>query len=253
MADQAGTQRPGASARDRDAAADGRDVDSDAHDRLSEARDEQSDQRDRRADERERQRTTTDQDASIDREAARRDRQSSAGDRKRAGGDRDASLDDRDFSAHERLVLVLDGLTGALRRDAGLVELAREVVRAHRTGRPFVLAFVDVDGLKERNDTRGHAAGDDLLKRVTDTIRGHVRAYDLIVRHGGDEFLCGISDLPLSEATRRFEVARSELAGTDDGSMSVGLAELGPTEALHDLIGRADAAMYAERRRHRAG
>lgn len=251
--DTSGAELHGATARDRDAAADDRDLDSDAHDRLSEARDEQSEARDRRADERESRQTGTDAGASTDRQAARRDRQSSAGDRQRSVVDRGASLDDRDFSAHERLVLVVDGLTGALRRDAGLTELSREVVRAHRTGRPFVLAFVDVDGLKARNDTAGHAAGDALLRRVTDTIRSHVRAYDLIVRHGGDEFLCGISDLPLGEATRRFAVARSELAGTHGDSMSVGLAELRPTETLHDLIGRADAAMYADRGRHRDG
>ena len=240
----------GAFARERDVAADARDSDSEAQDRLSEARDRQSEERDRRADERERHRPGDDAGASIDRQAARLDRQSSAGDRERSVLDRGAALDDRDFAAHQRLLFVVDGLTGALRRDAGLAELAREVVRAHRTGRSFVLAFVDVDRLKERNDTEGHAAGDALLRSVADAIRGQVREYDLIVRYGGDEFLCGFSDLTLQQAARRFDLARSTLTATGD-RISVGLAELAPTETLHDLAARADAAMYADRRTHR--
>ena len=64
------------------------------------------------------------------------------------------------------------------------------MARAKRTQRSFVLAFIDVDGLKTTNDSLGHAAGDELLRRVVDTVRDHLRSYDLIVRFGGDEFLC---------------------------------------------------------------
>jgi diguanylate cyclase (GGDEF)-like protein len=127
------------------------------------------------------------------------------------------------------------------------LELEREVMRAHRTGKSFVLAFVDVDGLKSVNDSEGHAGGDELLRQVVDTIRGVVRDYDLIVRYGGDEFLCGLADIGLSEADRRFETANAGLAVTRDASVTVGLAEVVPEESLDDLIARADAAMYAQR------
>jgi len=162
-------------------------------------------------------------------------------------GDRDRTAEGRSDAAHEREELLLDGLAHAHRRESGLLELEREITKAHRTGKPFVLAFIAVDGLKTVNDSRGHTAGDELLRQVVDTIRGVVREYDLIVRYGGDEFLCGLGGLHLPEAGRRFEAANASLAVTDQASISVGLAELEPDESLHDLIARADRVMYDER------
>jgi diguanylate cyclase (GGDEF)-like protein len=69
----------------------------------------------------------------------------------------------------------------------------------------LTLAFVDVDGLKLVNDSRGHLAGDAPLKLVGGTIRAHVRPYDVIVRYGGDEFVCAMSDLGAVEARERFD------------------------------------------------
>lgn len=132
-----------------------------------------------------------------------------------------------------------------------MLELEREVNKAHRTGTPFVLAFIDVDGLKGLNDTLGHAAGDELLSQVVETVRGVIREYDLIVRYGGDEFLCGLADLDLAEAGRRFQVANASLAVTREAQVSVGLAQLAASESLNDLIARADAVMYAGRERRR--
>jgi len=85
------------------------------------------------------------------------------------------------MSARERAAYCIDELTGAHRRDAGLVELEREMARAKRTKQPFTLAFGDVDDLKHTNDPHGHAAGDQRLRRVADTIRSHLRSYDLII------------------------------------------------------------------------
>ena len=147
----------------------------------------------------------------------------------------------------ERAALVLDGLTGAHQRAHGLAELEREVVQAKRTGQPFVLAFIDVDGLKAINDTRGHTAGDDVLRQVVAMIKKVVRDYDLITRYGGDEFVCGLLDLHLDEATDRFANMRKDLA--DDGpAFSVGLAALEGNNTLQELIDRADRAMYEQRR-----
>jgi diguanylate cyclase (GGDEF)-like protein len=80
---------------------------------------------------------------------------------------------------------------------------------------------------------------------VVTAIRTKVRSYDPIVRFGGDEFVCGLSDTDLDEASRRFEEIREALRDADAGaSVSVGLAALRPTDSLRDLTARGDAALY---------
>lgn len=111
-----------------------------------------------------------------------------------------------------------------------------------------MLVFIDVDGLKTTNDSHGHAAGDELLRHVTDTIRAHVRPYDLIVRYGGDEFLCGLPDVTLAEAAERFRLVNVDLASSRQASVTAGMAELRADDRLEDLIQRADEALYRERR-----
>jgi diguanylate cyclase (GGDEF)-like protein len=147
----------------------------------------------------------------------------------------------------ERAVSSLDRLTGAYRRDAGTLELERETGRAKRTKQTLIMAFVDVDGLKKVNDLLGHAAGDRLLRVTVDSIRRHLRSYDPIVRFGGDEFVCALLDLSMSEAEKRFAAINADLTGSQQGSITVGLAELRADDSLQDLIARADEALYTER------
>lgn len=130
--------------------------------------------------------------------------------------------------------------------------LERELLRAKRTQQPFALAFVDIDGLKGINDSRGHAAGDKLLCDTASAIRDHLRSYDLIVRFGGDEFLCALLDVTMAEAAKRFSLVNADLEAEHQASVTVGLAELEADDALADLIARADEAMYGERQRLRA-
>ncbi|MCW2831912.1 MAG: hypothetical protein JWP31_2604 [Aeromicrobium sp.] len=189
---------------------------------------------------------TSDPYAVADREGAKRDRTVSADDRRHSGEDRHASSDDRIRAAVEIANLVADGLTGAHQRAPGLAELRREVARARQTGQSFVLAFLDVDGLKDINDTRGHAAGDDVLKEVVATVKETVREYDLVIRYGGDEFICGLLDVGLDEAANRFANTSKSLAGRAV-AFSVGLAVLEDDDTLEDLIDRADRAMYEQR------
>jgi len=108
-----------------------------------------------------------------------------------------------------------------------------------------VLAFIDVDGLKRVNDEQGHAAGDALLQDVVGAIRSRLRSYDPVVRFGGDEFVCALSDTGMDQARRRFDEIGEALARSEGGSsISVGLAELRPGDSLNELMARGDHARY---------
>lgn len=139
-------------------------------------------------------------------------------------------------------------LTGALSRSVGEQHLRHEVERAQRESEPLAVAFVDVDGLKQVNDQDGHLAGDAVLRAVGQSLREGLRSYDVIVRFGGDEFVCALPGATLSEARRRIEQVRHHLGElSSDVSISVGLAELADTDALSDVLWRADAHLYSAR------
>jgi len=238
--------------KERDRKAEDRDQRAEADDRASEARDQRACARDERAEAREQTAGAVDTSAAADRTGAWRDRRGGARDRTRAAGDRQAASVDRAISADDRLAASIDKLTLAHRRDAGIVELRREIARAKRTNRPLTLAFLDIDDLKVTNDSLGHAAGDQVLRKTTDTIRAHLRSYDLIIRFGGDEFLCALLDVTRGQAAERFSVLNADLAATRQASVTVGLAELEADDEIDDLIARADEAMYRERERPRS-
>jgi diguanylate cyclase (GGDEF)-like protein len=229
-----------------DRAADQRDRAADQRDRAADQRDRAADERDDRAEAREQAVGRFDADAASDRAAASRDRSAAVWLRGDAAEDRRAAAADRAISARARAASSIDELTGAHGRDAGVVELERETAMASRMKQPLVLAFIDVDGLKRTNDSLGHAAGDRLLRRVVDTLRAHLRSYDLIVRFGGDEFLCALVGIGTAAAAERFSVVDGELAA-HEASVTVGLAELRVDESLEDLIARADAELLRKR------
>ncbi len=236
---------------ERDRAAWERDRASTAHDALADERDLCAGRRDDRAERREEFVKDVDPQNAFDRSEAKRDRKQSAADRLNSRDDRVASDVDRILSARERSEYLVDELTGAQRRAVGLFELEREVVRAKRTGQPFTLAFVEIDGLKAVNDSQGHDGGDQLLVLVADTIRAHVRPYDLIVRYGGDEFLCGLLGLSIVGATKRFDLVNVKLPAIRQSSVTVGLAQMAELESLSALIRRADEDLYDRRKQSR--
>jgi diguanylate cyclase (GGDEF)-like protein len=249
------TSRPGgdgdrSTSTEHEAPIDARDTRALARDERAAQRDARANARDARAavrDEAARARETADPEMAAMQVEARRDRFAAARDRFAAKSDRAAARLDRVVSAIERVESSIDGLTGAYRRDAGMRELEHEVARARRTGDTFVLAFVDVNNLKARNDTLGHLAGDQLLRKIADTLRANVRSYDLVVRYGGDEFVCGFPALDVNDAAERFARINGDLAATAEASVAFGLAELEMDDSLADLITRADTVMYANR------
>lgn len=234
---------------ERDRYAENREHSAEERDKASELRDEQADARDLYAEARDLFDAKLNAGAASDRMGARRDRQGSATDRGHAADDRHASSTDRIASADDRVASFIDQLTGAYQRDAGMIELERETARANRTGQTFVLAFVDVDGLKATNDTLGHTAGDQLLRRIVETMRKNLRSYDLIVRFGGDEFVCALLALDIEKATERFAVIKAALAAHVHASISVGLAEYEIHDTLDGLLARADQSLLTERRK----
>jgi diguanylate cyclase (GGDEF)-like protein len=153
-----------------------------------------------------------------------------------------------------------DSLTTLFSRDYFVAELEQEILRATRTGRPFALAMIDLDGLKSANDRFGHEWGDNLLRAVAEVLRGAIRATDAAARYGGDEFVLLLPETDLAGAVRVAEKVRvdvSRVALPHDGavvrtSASIGIVAFpddGRTSA--ELMRRADLAMYEAKRRGR--
>ncbi len=172
------------------------------------------------------------------------DRHAAAEDREQAARERLHALVDREILAGEIAVTANDPLTGARARAAGLADLDRELDRCRRNGDPLIAVYVDVVGLKAINDSKGHDAGDDLLKRAVRAIQEHLRPYDLVVRLGGDEFLCAMSSMSLPDARERFAIIAASLAaGPAAATIRVGFAEVTPGESAAQLISRADGEL----------
>jgi diguanylate cyclase (GGDEF)-like protein len=201
-----------------------------------------------------RDRAATDRDAIAnrrDRIAARRDRQ--AGRRPAVGvmslpdDDNDAELERARLEA-ELQRAHLDALTGAFRREVGRLALRNEIERARRADGKFVIAFIDVDGLKGVNDRDGHAAGDRVLRMLGATIRANLRSYDPVVRYGGDEFVCGIASIDAGEVQHRIAVIDQSLRHSTGVGITAGLATLTSNESLDELTAKADEALLEAKR-----
>lgn len=232
----------------RDETAWHRDVTAQARDSAADRRDRESAKLERKMGSRGTALRTALVHAAEVRAHAAKDRARAAEDRAQAAADRRRAADEREATLAELRRAHLDELTGAYRRGTGEEALQNEIDRARRRGDDLVLAFVDVDGLREINNREGHSAGDSLLRDVVATIRAKIRSYEPIVRYGGDEFVCAVGGLDLDQAKERFAAIHDELAERGDTGVSVGLAQMRVGDTLAELVERADAALLDVRR-----
>ena len=155
-----------------------------------------------------------------------------------------------------------DALTGLLNRRAAFEALERDLARVERDGSRLVALYVDLDGLKPLNDTYGHSAGDEAIRRTAAVLTEATRRGDVVARLGGDEFLVA-GPVPADAAgdevlrglaTRVHEAISAATVGIDGGPTvplraSVGVATTGPgVTTVEALVRAADAALYAAKR-----
>lgn len=160
--------------------------------------------------------------------------------------------------AHERLTVQsrVDELTGLLNRRAGLHALAELVGPGSRRPASVAVAMIDLDHFKAVNDAHGHLVGDRLLTHVAATCRRALRADDLLIRYGGEEFVAVLPDQDARAAGAAAERLRSTVSRTPlrlrDGTtvhvtVSVGVAvpaRGAVSDPVTGLLHEADAALY---------
>jgi diguanylate cyclase (GGDEF)-like protein len=153
--------------------------------------------------------------------------------------------------AHVRQLAISDPLTGLANYRRLVDALDAEIKRCSRSGRPFAVLLLDLDGLKKINDAHGHLTGSNALCRLANILRIHCREIDTAARYGGDEF---VLVLPETESEAAGHVARriSERLrndGEEPGiSVSTGTAMYPRDgETIEELLGAADRALYREK------
>ncbi|MBB6558846.1 diguanylate cyclase (GGDEF)-like protein [Acidovorax soli] len=143
-----------------------------------------------------------------------------------------------------------DALTGLLNRRGFTTQIEFAVALATRSGRPLSLVSVDVDYFKRVNDTFGHDAGDEVLRRLAQILEQRVRACDIIGRLGGEEFAVILPDTDCDGARTLAQaivdsVASQEMPLVGRITVSAGVASFrGKQETSRTLLCRSDAALY---------
>jgi diguanylate cyclase (GGDEF)-like protein len=147
---------------------------------------------------------------------------------------------------------LLDPLTGLFNRRYIEQRLEDEIKRSERHGRPLSVILFDLDEFKQVNDTYGHGAGDALLKAFAEKLSKATRGSDASARYGGDEFLVVLPECKpenVQHVLKRLEGIRVEVEGRSlPIALSAGWAELLSGESAKELLARADAALYANKR-----
>ncbi|MGZ8609817.1 MAG: GGDEF domain-containing protein [Actinomycetota bacterium] len=148
----------------------------------------------------------------------------------------------------ERELARTDALTGVANFRWFEEEAQRAMYSSRRYGGPLSLAYLDLDGFKDVNDSFGHAAGDEVLKTFAAMLRATLRPTDLVARLGGDEFVvlmphtdAGSAELALA----RVDLALAGVSGAMGIGFSAGIIQLDrAVGSIDDLLAKADEHMY---------
>jgi len=162
--------------------------------------------------------------------------------------------------ARLRELALVDELTGLHNRRGFLMLAEKQLQIARRTGRPDLLLFIDLDGMKRINDELGHEAGDAALRRAAAVLHAAFRTSDIIARLGGDEFVALCPNTGPEAAPALLEALEQHVGDANAGAtvpwrlaLSAGIAAFDPqgSVTLEELIREADVAMYASKQRKR--
>lgn len=143
-----------------------------------------------------------------------------------------------------------DALTGLLNRRGFETQMAFALALARRSGRLLSLVTVDVDHFKRVNDTYGHEAGDEVLRRLARTLEARLRGSDVIARLGGEEFVALLPDTDLAGAQVIAQTLVTAMADQQDPvagtiTVSAGVAAMrGADDTGVDMLRRGDVALY---------
>jgi diguanylate cyclase len=150
-----------------------------------------------------------------------------------------------------------DALTGLYNRRYLADALGRELARCKRDGQPLILLMIDIDHFKQINDTHGHHAGDEVLREIATLLTRNTRPSDIVCRYGGEEFLVLLPNMTLPTGHARAQAYRAHWEATTvtadtapvRTTLSIGLAAFPQhAQTAHELIQRADSALYQAKR-----
>ena len=145
-----------------------------------------------------------------------------------------------------------DPLTGVANRRAFFEWLEREFTVARREGQTLCCLMVDIDHFKRVNDTHGHSAGDEVIRRIAEALTAEVRSGDSVCRYGGEEFCVVLPGAPIEAAAAVAERLRRRIESPGfarvpvTASFGVSSSRFGATKPT-ELISQADDALYASK------
>lgn len=150
------------------------------------------------------------------------------------------------------MALSRDSLTGLLKHADIKEQVALEVERALRSGKPTSVVMLDLDHFKQVNDQYGHAAGDNVIRSLANLMRQRLRRIDGIGRYGGEEFVAVLPDCPAEQAKRIFDEIRTRFAAlsfhagerTFSVTLSAGISETDGQSSAGTLLELADQGLY---------
>lgn len=149
-----------------------------------------------------------------------------------------------------------DGLTGLYLREYLQIKLKENLYYMERYGRIFSLFMIDVDDFKDINDKFGHQIGDNVLWQIGNLIKKNIRASDIPVRYGGDEFVILMPETDINNAKKVAEKFINKMSKVifkkkDEEfkvTFSIGLTCVRKDDTLESIMERVDAALYSSKR-----